>query len=85
MAFGDDEIIDRLRVEAAQDSFENELVVMEVVITYPNLTFAPFVKRGERVGIIDDDALIVSDGVDDYDHPGVFENFEIVEIEHRCA
>ena len=83
MAFGNDEIVDSLRVEAAQDSFENELVVMEVVVTHPDLTLALFVERGERVGIVDDDALIVCDGVDDYDHPVVFENFEVVEIEHR--
>lgn len=82
-AFDDDEIIDRLRVEATQDTFENELVVVEIIITYPNFTLVPFVERGERVDIIDDDALVVSDGVDDYDHPIVFENFEVVEIEHR--
>lgn len=56
---------------------------MKVVVTYPDLTLVPFVERDERVGIIDDDALIVSDGVYDYDHPVVFENFEVVEIEHR--
>lgn len=53
-----------LRVEATQDTFENELVVVEIIITYPNFTLVPFVERGERVDIIDDDALVVSDGVE---------------------
>lgn len=56
---------------------------MEVVVTHPDLTLVPFVERGERVDIVDDDALIVCDRVDDYDHPIIFENFEVVEIEHR--